>query len=97
LNDFERFRDSEIHLRYELMETSLQNNNLNLLKFIIVLIDCFTCYVELFLKHEVSAMATADALWRLTCWITVPLEIVTDIGSQFVNVHEISQDHWGEA
>ena len=33
------------------------------LKFIIVIIDTFTRYVELFLEQEVTAIAAADALW----------------------------------
>ena len=41
--------------------------------------------MELFPKHEVSAIAAADALWRHTCRFTAPLDIVTDHGSQFVN------------
>ena len=40
--------------------------------------------MELFPKHEVSAIAAADTLWRHTCRFT-PLEILTDFGSQFVN------------
>jgi len=55
------------------------------LKYIIVIIDTFTRYVELFPKHDVSAMAAADALWRHTCRFTAPLQIVTDYGSQFMN------------
>ena len=54
-------------------------------KYIIVIIDTFTRYVELFPKQEVSAIAAADALWRHTCRFTAPLEIVTDFGSQFMN------------
>ena len=53
-------------------------------KYIIVIIDTFTRYVELFPKQEVSAIAAADALWRHTCRFTAPLEIVTDFGSQFM-------------
>ena len=52
------------------------------LKHIIVIIDTFSRYVELFPR---SAIAAADALWRHTCRFTSPLEIVTDYGSQFVN------------
>ena len=55
------------------------------LKCIIVVIDTFTRYVELFPKQEVTAIATADALWRHTCPFTAPLELITDFGSQFVN------------
>ena len=32
------------------------------LKYIIVVVDCFTRYVELLPKQEVSAMAASDAL-----------------------------------
>jgi hypothetical protein len=55
------------------------------LKYIIVIIDTFTRYVELFPKQEVTAISAADALWRHTCRFTAPLELVTDFGSQFVN------------
>ena len=55
------------------------------LKYIIVIIDTFTRYVELFPKHDVSAMAAADAQWRHTCRFSAPLQIVTDYGSQFMN------------
>jgi hypothetical protein len=54
-------------------------------KYIIVLIDTFTRYVELFPKQEVTALAAADALFKHMCRFTTPLEIVTDFGSQFVN------------
>ena len=54
-------------------------------KYIIVIIDTFTRYVEIFPEQEVSAIAAADALWRHTCRFTAPLEIVTDFGSQFMN------------
>ena len=55
------------------------------IKYIIVIIDTFSRYVELFPKQEVTAMAAADALWRHTCRFTAPLELFTDFGSQFVN------------
>ena len=54
-------------------------------RYIIVIIDTFSRYVELFPKQEVTAIAAADALWQHTCRFTTPLEIVTDFGSQFVN------------
>ena len=47
------------------------------LKNIIVIIDTFTRYVELFPKQEVTAIAAADALWRHTCRFTAPLELMT--------------------
>jgi len=55
------------------------------IKYIVVIIDTFARYVELFPKQEVTAMPAADALWRDTCRFTAPLEPVTDFGSQFVN------------
>ena len=55
------------------------------IKYIIVIIDTFTWYVELFLKQEVTAIAAADALWRHKCRFMTPLELVTDFGSQIVN------------
>ena len=55
-------------------------------KYIIVIIDTFTRYVELCLKQEVTEIAAADALWRHTCRFTASLEIVTDFGSQFMNL-----------
>ena len=54
-------------------------------KYIIVIIDTFSPYVELFPKQDVTAIADVDALWRHTCRFTAPLELVTDFGSQFVN------------
>ena len=54
-------------------------------KHIIVILDRFIRYAQLFLKKEVTAMAVADDLWRHTCRFTAPLEIVTNFGSQFLN------------
>ena len=54
-------------------------------KYIIVIIDTFTRYVEIIPKQDVTAIAAADALWRHTCRFTALLELVTDFGSQFVN------------
>jgi transposase InsO family protein len=54
-------------------------------KFIIVLIDTFTRYVELFPSQTVSATSAADALWKHFCRFTTPLEIMTDQGTQFMN------------
>ena len=44
------------------------------MKYIIVIIDTFTRYVELFPKQEVTAIAAADVLWRRTCRFTAPPE-----------------------
>ena len=41
-------------------------------KYIIVIIDTFTRYVELFPKQEVKTVAATDALWRHTCQFTAP-------------------------
>jgi hypothetical protein len=54
-------------------------------KFIIVLIDTFTRYVELFPSQMVSATSATDALWKHFCRFTTPLEIMTDQGPQFMN------------
>jgi len=64
------------------------------LKYIIVIIDTFTRYVELFPKQEVAAIADADALWRHTCRFTAPL--ITDFGSQFVKdlLSHFHQETW---
>ena len=55
------------------------------IKYIIVIVDTFTRYVELLPKQEVTAIAAAVSLWRHTCRFTAPLELVADFGSQFVN------------
>jgi len=52
------------------------------LKYIIVLIDTFTRYVELSLSQTVSA---TSALWRHICRFCTPIEIITDQGTQFMN------------
>jgi transposase InsO family protein len=54
-------------------------------KFIIVLIDTFTRFVELFPSQTVSATSAANALWRHICRFCTPIEIMTDRGSQFMN------------
>ena len=51
-------------------------------KHIIVILDTFIRYVQLFLKKEVTAMAAAD---DLPCRFTVLLDIVTNFGSQYWN------------
>ena len=53
-------------------------------KYIIIIIDTFTRYVELFPKQKNTAIAAADALCRPTCRSN-PLEIVTDFDSQLMN------------
>ena len=53
-------------------------------KFIIVLIDTFTRYVELFPSQTVSAASAAIAL-RYICRFCTPIEIITDRGTQFMN------------
>ena len=54
-------------------------------RFIIVVIDTLTRYVELFPAHDDTAAAATHALWRQFCLFGTPLEIVTDQGSQFMN------------
>ena len=50
-------------------------------RFIIVVIDTFTRYVELFPAYDVTEAAATDALSA----VRNPPEIVTDQGSQFMN------------
>ena len=54
------------------------------IKHIIVIIDTFTRYVKFFPKSEVTAIAAVDALWQHMCQFT-SIELVSDIGSKFVN------------
>jgi hypothetical protein len=54
-------------------------------KYIIVIIDTFTRYVELFPAVDVSAQSAASALVSHILRFGVPSELVTDNGSQFVN------------
>ena len=60
-------------------------NDMGFKYIIVIIIDTFTRYVELFPKQEVTEIAADDSLWRHTCRFTAPLEIVTDLGSQFMN------------
>jgi hypothetical protein len=53
--------------------------------YIITLIDTFTRYVELFATPDCSAISAATALWTHIDRFGVPLELVTDQGSQFMN------------
>ena len=53
--------------------------------YIIVIIDHFSRYIELFPAYDVSAKSAADALHRHVCRFGVPMELVTDQGTQFVN------------
>jgi hypothetical protein len=55
------------------------------LKYIIVLIDTFSRYIELFPSNDVSADSAASALWKHTVRFGSPHEIITDMGSQFIN------------
>ena len=47
-------------------------------RYIIVIIDTFIRYVELFPALDVTAAAATDTLWRYFCRFGTPLEIVTD-------------------
>ena len=53
-------------------------------KFILVVIDTFTRYVELYSTKDVTTKA--DTLWSHSCRFGTPLEIMTDYGSQFMNM-----------
>jgi transposase InsO family protein len=54
-------------------------------KYIIVLIDTFSRYIELFPSTAVTADEAAAALWKHSARFGAPHEIVTDMGSQFIN------------
>jgi transposase InsO family protein len=53
--------------------------------FIIVIIDTFTRYIELFPTDDVTADSAASAIWQHSCRFRAPNEIMTDKGSQFMN------------
>ena len=54
-------------------------------RYIIVVIDTLTRYVELFPTNDVTVAEATDALWRHFCRFGMPLEIVMDQGSQLMN------------
>ncbi len=54
-------------------------------KYIIVIIDCFTRFVELYLIENTSAMLCARALLSHVCRYGTPMTIRSDRGIQFVN------------
>ena len=53
-------------------------------QYILVIIDTFTRYVELYPTKDVSADDATDALWCHSCRFGMPLEIMTDYGTQFI-------------
>ena len=55
------------------------------LRYVLVFIDTFTRYVELFPTKNVTAEEATGALWLHTCRFGTLLEITTDCGSQFMN------------
>jgi len=52
---------------------------------IIVIIDIFSRYIELFHTTDVTATSAASALWQHSCRLRTPNVIMTDKGSQFMN------------
>ena len=52
---------------------------------IIVIIDHFSRYIELFTSKDVSEKRDANALHQYVYRFGVPMELVTDKGTQFVN------------
>ena len=52
--------------------------NITDFKYIIIIIDAFIRFVEIFPKQEVTAIAAADALMASYVPVHVPLKIVTD-------------------
>lgn len=54
-------------------------------KHILVIIDCFTCWVELFVVPDTSAKSAAGALIQHVARYGSPATLRSDRGSQFVN------------
>jgi hypothetical protein len=54
-------------------------------KYILVIIDCFTWFVELYPIEDTSAMLCARALLSHMCRYGTPMTIRSDRGTQFVN------------
>jgi transposase InsO family protein len=54
-------------------------------KYILVIIDCFTRFVELYPIEDTSAMPCAKALLSHVCRYGTPMTIRSDRGTQFVN------------
>ncbi len=52
---------------------------------VMVCIDCFTRYVELYAIGKLDAQTAADNLLHFMCHYGTPLEILTDFGTQFEN------------
>jgi hypothetical protein len=52
---------------------------------IMVVIDCFTRYAELYPIQKLDAQTAADNLLHFMCHYGTPLEILTDFGTQFEN------------
>ena len=55
------------------------------IRYILVIIDAFTRYVELYPTKDVSAEAVTDALWRHSSRFGTPLKIMMDYANQFMN------------
>jgi hypothetical protein len=54
-------------------------------KYILVIIDCFTRWIELFPMKDVSAIAAADSIVQFAGRYGFAKQLVSDRGSQFVN------------
>ena len=52
---------------------------------VMVVIDCFTRYAELYPIQKLDAQTAADKLLHFMCHYGTPLEILTDFGTQFEN------------
>ena len=52
---------------------------------ILVIIDCFSRYVELYPIHSLDAQTAADHLIHFVCHYDTPMEILHDKGTQFEN------------
>ena len=62
-------------------------------KYILVITDAFTKYVELVAIHDKEAITVTTAIFnRWICRYGVPLEIITDQGKEFLN--KLSDELW---
>ena len=64
---------------------NLDNEDIYGNKYIIVLIDCFSRWVELYAMPDLTALSAAQALIAWCGTFGVPNELHTDLGTQFAN------------
>jgi transposase InsO family protein len=69
-----------------LIYTDLSKTSGNYKKYILVITDAFTKYVELVAIDNKEAVTVTEAIFRRwICRYGVPLEIITDQGKEFCN------------